>query len=148
MRRYYSRDDRDRALFLLQSGQSAKYGDAGDGDEKPESSSKGLTSFSQMANFCENVTECRHAFIVKVIRRFGDGIIFSSELALLLNTTLHSTLVSNCQQTRRNWRGFASRGVMFAQIQPKYKRLSKKDIQKKRSLSDRLGSQNLTKGMW
>ncbi|TPX49829.1 hypothetical protein SeMB42_g02472 [Synchytrium endobioticum] len=68
---YYSRDDRDRALFLLQSGKSEKYGDAEKGDENAAGGSKGLESFNQMTNYCENVTQCRHAFIVKY---FGEQV--------------------------------------------------------------------------
>ncbi|TPX37596.1 hypothetical protein SmJEL517_g00657 [Synchytrium microbalum] len=62
---YYSREDRDKALFLLQAGKygDSGYGDSGNGSEDKVDGIQSLHSFNQMAAFCEDVAQCRHAFI-------------------------------------------------------------------------------------
>ncbi|KAI8812778.1 P-loop containing nucleoside triphosphate hydrolase protein [Cladochytrium replicatum] len=58
---YYSREDRDRTLFLLNSARD-RSNDQHDA-RRGQNDGNLTTSFEQMVKFCENATICRHLFL-------------------------------------------------------------------------------------
>ncbi|KAI8846352.1 P-loop containing nucleoside triphosphate hydrolase protein [Chytridium lagenaria] len=69
---YYSREDRDRVNYLLaQSGTNEQPESKMSAKSKTNSLEANMEAFKQMVNYCENVKECRHLFLV---RYFGEKI--------------------------------------------------------------------------